>query len=168
MAQLVALHLEAAAPVEAYVSTAGWGKVQAEPSLGVPCHPASCPGLLTFALLPTVTTHPLTLDGQRLAVSLRGLALAPGHTFWPSSKPHLILVEELEKLRLEALLWGQKEASGTMPISQGLRDSRWQAAALTSLTVLPSEVFWAETVWATGGVHTCPSFVAGVVFAAVV
>lgn len=104
MAQLVALHLVAAAPIEAHIGAA-------------------------------------SLAGQWLAVSTRGLALAPGHTCWPSSKPHLILEEEPEKLRLEALL---------------------------SLTVLPSEVFWAEAVWAAGGVHTCPPSVARVVFAAVV
>lgn len=81
------------------------------------------------------------LTGQRLAVGPRTLALAPGHSCWPRSKPYLIFVEELEKLRLEALL---------------------------SLAMLPSKVFWAETVGAIGGVHTRPSFVAGVMFAAVV
>lgn len=54
-------------------------------------------------------------------MSIRTFALAPGHASWPGSKPYLILMEELEKLRLKAFLWGQKEASGTMA---KLKDSR--------------------------------------------
>lgn len=81
------------------------------------------------------------LTGHWLAVSPRTLALAFGHTCWPSSKPHLILMEEPEKLRFKALFF---------------------------VAVLPSEVFWTEAVWATWSVHTCPSFVTGAVFAAVV
>lgn len=50
-------------------------------------------------------------------------------------------MEELEKLRLKAFLF---------------------------LAMFPSEVFRAETVWPIGGVDTCPSFVARVVFAAMV
>lgn len=57
---------------------------------------------------------------------------------------------------------------GPRQISRVSGTSYGQAAPLTSLAMLPSKVFWAETVWAVGGVHTCPSFVAGAVFAAVV
>lgn len=55
-----------------------------------------------------------------------------------------------------------------MQISRVSGTTPRQAAPLTSLAMLPSKVFWAETVGAIGGVHTCPSFVAGVMFAAVV
>lgn len=102
-------------------------------------------------------------------MSPRTFALAPGHTSWPSSKPDLILVEELEKLRLKAFLWGQKEASETLPKLQGSGALCWEAGPLfTFLAMFPSEVFRAETVWAIGGVDTCPSFVARAVFAAMV
>lgn len=51
---------------------------------------------------------PLTLGGQQLAVGIRTLALALGHTCRLKPMPYFFLVEELEKLRLKALLWGQR------------------------------------------------------------
>lgn len=67
---------------------------------------------------------PLTLAGQWLAVGLGTLALALGHTSRLKFKPCFIFMEELEKLRLEALLWGQSGLvvsgeAGTMPRLQG-------------------------------------------------
>lgn len=47
-------------------------------------------------------------------MSLRTFALAPGHICWSSSKPCLMLMEELEKLGFKAFLWGRKEASGAV------------------------------------------------------
>lgn len=81
------------------------------------------------------------LAGQPLAVGIRTLALASGHSCLLRSIPYLILVEKPEKLRLKALL---------------------------SLAVVPSEVLWTETVGATQRVHTGPPFLAGAVFTAVV
>lgn len=69
------------------------------------------------------------------------LALALGHTCRLKTIPCFILMEELEKLRLKTLL---------------------------SLAVLPGELFWTDAVWASWHVHTGPSPLAGVVFAAVI
>lgn len=44
----------------------------------------------------------------------------------------------------------------------------WLLRLLTSLTVLPSEVFWTDAVRAVWHAHTGPSLLAGAVFAAVV
>lgn len=59
---------------------------------------------LTFGS-PPCPTNTLTLAGQRLAVGLGTLALALGHTRGLKTIPCFILMEELEKLRLKALLW---------------------------------------------------------------
>lgn len=79
--------------------------------------------------------------GQGLAVGLGALALALGHACRLKPMPLFILMEELEKLGLEALL---------------------------SLTVLPSEVFWTDAARAVWHVHTGAAPLAGVVCAAVV
>lgn len=55
------------------------------------------------------------------------LALALGHTCRLKTMPCFVLMEELEKLRLKTLLWGQSGAAvsgeaGTMPSLQGSRD----------------------------------------------
>ena len=98
-------------------------------------------------------------------------------------------MEELEKLRLKAFLWGQMgEGSGlkrgqdhakSPGIQRPLQWAQncpcfsqqpltWLHHLLTSLAVLPSEVFWTDAVWAFWHVHTGPSILAGAVFAAVV
>lgn len=81
------------------------------------------------------------LAGQLLALGIWTLAPALGHTYWPKPVPNFLLMEELKKLRLKALL---------------------------SLAVIPSEVFWTDAVWASWHIHTGPPLLAGVVFAAVV
>lgn len=44
-------------------------------------------------------------------MGLRTLALALGHTCWLEPMPYFFLVEELKKLRLKTLLWGQRSGS---------------------------------------------------------
>lgn len=67
---------------------------------------------------------PLTPAGQWLAVGLGTLALALEHISRLKFMPCFVFMEELEKLRLEALFWGQSRVvvSGeaeTMPSLQG-------------------------------------------------
>lgn len=119
-------------------------------------------------------------------MGLGALALALGHACRLKPMPRFILVEELEKLGLEALLWGQ---SGVLvsdrlgpcqslrvlgPVQAGLlllpspRPPPPTPASLTSLAVLPCEVFWTDAARAVWHVHTGAAPLAGVVCAAVV
>lgn len=182
------------APVEARVTAADWEKESIEPPLGPKTPPENFPPCFgqatrtpatfssrTFHLLPSwPVPAPSTYPGWPAACIGH---LDPCTSTWP----HL-----LAKACTKFPSHGRTEEAEAQSTSLGTKAEGWSTERLgpcqvswdpgtpppalpskpqhllTSLAVIPSEVFWTDAVWASWHIHTGPPLLAGVVFAAVV